>query len=306
MTYTTNIQNLADRVVNGGVIIHKAHTDTSSIGYDPTMGLIKGGFVGGCGFQPEAYDVMDGNFLSGHGLRYLYPTISATILSNSAYWLGQGGYHNNDRRETIFQMKVGSAYTDIFDTSLVQPPPYDTVQICAGGVPTTTPFIIEAIPNANTKGTDNMNTLVPTALNAYMYGRMDVVNTLYQQTLSWWNGIGFMDAGAISGGNFASRELSYWLIMVRALSISSPIESAVEARLWAQQRSEVDNGIIGDYNFDGSQDTSFHCSNESNGLTLIAYDPNLPFNITPPLPVETSLTLTVSTFSHDMIMRPSA
>src|SRR2546425_8250039 len=79
------LQKLAYRLLNGGVV--DPRDGESSIGFDsnnpnPNLRLLRGAFVGGCGFQPVAYDLIDENFLAGNGLNAFYPSESGTIISN--------------------------------------------------------------------------------------------------------------------------------------------------------------------------------------------------------------------------------
>src|SRR6266705_3342073 len=269
---TPGLQKLAYRVLNGGVV--DPRTGESSIGFDgnnpnPNLRLLRGAFIGGCGFQPVAYGLIDENFLAGNGLSAFYPSESGTIISNVKYWLSILRYQGNDRRETL----LGKAVEDIYLTNAQYPSPYSSANLqCPPTADPSQSFVVTEFPDTTTSaGTDSMNVLVPRALNAHLSGDDAAAMSLYNQTVQWWNGTGFMDQSASS--NFFLRQLAYWLIMVRALRIRSAIERAVEQRLWTLQSSFVGNGMFTQYAFDG---TPFgHSSNEANGLALLAYDPRI-------------------------------
>ena len=272
---TVGLQKLSYRVLNGGVVDPQG--GQTSIGFDANntnvnLRMLRGSFIGGCGFQPVAYDLIDENFLAGNGLYAYYPSQSTVIVNNAKYWLATLSYQSNDRRETI----LGKTVPDIYTTTTQFPSPYAASNLqCPPVTDPTQSFAVTEFPDITTSaGIGSMNVLVPRALNAHLKGDDATSMSLYNQTLQWWNGTGFVDSSATS--NFFLRQLAYWLIMVRALKINSAIESAVEQRLWSLQSSTIGNGMFTQYSFGG---TPFgHSSNEGNGLTLLAYDPRIVAN----------------------------
>ena len=269
------LQKLSYRVVNGGRV--DPQTGQSSVGFDggnanANLRMLRGAYIGGCGFQPVAYDLIDENFLAGNGLQAFYPSEANTIVTNANYWLSILNYQGNDRRETL----LGKSVPDIFTTNTQYPSPYSPTNLqCPPSSDPAQSFVVTEFPDTTTSGgTGSMNLLVPRALNAHLKGDDTTAMSLYNQTLQWWNGTGFVDSSATN--NFFLRQLAYWLILVRALKISSSIETAVEQRLWSLQSSAIDYGMYTQYQFDGAP--FGHSSNEGNGLTLLAYDPRITVN----------------------------
>jgi len=269
---TPGLQKLSNRALNGGVV--DPQNGETSLGFDRSntnsnLRMLRGAFIGGCGFQAVAYDLIDENFLAGHGLQAFYPAESNTILTNVKYWLNILNYQSNDRRETLLAKSV----PDIFLTGTQYPAPYSATSLhCPPSSDPAQSFVVTEFPDPTmVAGTNSMNVLVPRALNAHLNGDSSTAMSLYNKTLQWWNGVGFVDQSATS--NFFLRQLAYWLILVRALKINSSIESDVEQRLWSLQSSSIDYGLFTQYQFSG---TPFgHSSNEGNGLALLAYDPRI-------------------------------
>ena len=243
---------------------------------DPRKRMLKGEHAGGCGYQPQMYGVWDGNVLSGHGLEPYYPADAAVILDNVEYWLHVAGYTGLDRRETIFGKKVPGIYgiqNHVLQGTLHCPPSNDPAD----------ELVLTELPDTTrVQPPVGMNHLVVTALNSALHGASESqIQTLYNQTVSSWkegNGIGFLDPPAKKAGLFQGRDLAYWLIMVRALRIQSPIEPDVETRLWSLQDGRVEGGLRSVYCLDGTipYDKRWSSTNhEINGLALLAYDSRL-------------------------------
>jgi len=272
---------VADRIALGGPV--KSWDPTAiQAGMDhsnpnPRLRMLRGEWTGGCGFQPNAYAVIDANFLCGPGLAQFYPEYSATIIENVNYWLGVLRYDRTERHEVVFGRQVPAIYgvtqnVIAYGKQICPPPPLGETGV----------FVAADMPDhTRTLGPTGSRAAVFLALQAGLQRNRGQVELLHRQLLDWWEKgkhIGFYDPGvnpANRRGGFDGGILAMYLLMVRALRLNSPIEGEVERQLWSLQDPKLGNGLAGQYNLDGSLAPNRTTGYENTGFTLLAYDPRL-------------------------------
>jgi len=260
-------------------------------GYDPSYGMIRGGFWGG-GFQ-NGFVLIDSQLIAASTLDYLNAAagLNTSIVSHMKQWLaGQfvdpstgatSTYNGTDRREIMFGTLLPCVASDSGQVFYV---PGHTL---SDPVPITT-----ALPTGCTSpGPSAMTTYSLWIELYYLRGNISTAQGMYQTVLSGWTATPGTGLGGSTGGYFSdlfdsgpdqgkcksSRALGYFLEMSRATGFwnmsdqSRTISLQASNELWAHQNS--DGGIAVNYPGCGNQAKS---SPESTGLALLAFDPRVP------------------------------
>ena len=263
------------------------------VGYDPTYGLIRGGFWNG-GFQ-NGFVIIDSQLLAAKTLDYFNSLhgLTTRIEANMRTWLANttwidpsnynlsGKYQGNDRREIMFG-KVLPCVMD--DSGQVFYAPGHTL---SDPIPVTT-----ALTNFSscTNQSNGMNTFAIWIELYYLEGNINQAKSMFSQTVQGWtptpntgiNGTtgGYFsdvfDSGPAQGHCKSSRALEYWIHMARATgfwnlnSQTRLMALQVMDELWAHQLP--DGGISVNYPGCGNDRKS---SGESSGLALLAFDPRV-------------------------------
>ena len=260
-------------------------------GYDPSYGMVRGGFWGG-GFQ-NGFVLIDSQLIAASTLDFLNAAsgLNTSIYSDMQQWLtGQfidpstgatGTYNGTDRREIMFGMDLPCVASDSGQVFYV---PGHTL---TDPVPITT-----ALPTGcTTPGPSAMPTYSLWIELYYLRGNMSTAEGMYQTVLNGWTATPGTGLGGTTGGYFSdlfdngpdqgkcksSRALGYFLEMSRATGFwnmsdqSRTIALETSDELWAHQNS--DGGIAVNYPGCGNQTKS---SPESTGLALLAFDPRVP------------------------------
>jgi hypothetical protein len=254
--------------------------------YNSTAKLIQGGYVGSCGYQPNAFDLIDGNLLSGYAILPYNKTLGQTILNTTYGYLDQIGYQNNDRRETLFHHQIPLPILSGANVTIA-----GTAPVCSNGNKGgTLPFwITSEIPSTPVKNisSNGWNYLTPEILDLYMMGNITGAQHYFNIGVSAWvdnstYGSGqccvaaFIFKGQLSNGNSNSRDLAYFLIAenVTHFPVNPSIVLGAEKEIIALQMPAFKGGFATGYRFDGTpvNQNGGHSSNEINALVLIAYN----------------------------------
>ncbi len=257
-------------------------------GYNADMGLIQGGFFGGQGYQPNGYDLIDGNFIPAKSLDYFNSQAGSptTIEATMRKWLGSQfvdpstgmtvSYQGNDRRESLF----GKQLDCIRNGSLYYVPGHTLTD----SVPIATEIPLDCTNPSKPLG---MNTYSMWIEQYYLKGSADQAKQMFVNTVSGYTATPGTGIGGTMGGVFSdqfdalsscknSRTLMYWIHMARATGFwklsdqTRTMAQQIMDELWAHQLS--DGGIRVAYPGCGSD----RASNESSGLALVAFDPRIP------------------------------
>ena len=299
--YQTEVENLRQYLMS------PPNPSTAKIGYNAQIGLIQGDYLCG-GYQPDA-TLDDPNMILGSTLDYLNSQkgVSTNIASTTRQYL-QGQFNN-----TMPSGYSGCASTTasgnwtyqgdnrrefLFGTSS----PYYPSDVNTGCVHTSSGYVFLVSPSApiviSSETSDDSSCATPSApagMNIiavyvdylWLRGETTTATTLFDQTISAWTATPGTGLNGTTGGDFSSsydgvgngcrhsRVLYYWLQMARATGLWS---SSPEVQTVAQQ---VVNEIWAHQNPDGSMMVNWpgcgstRDSGESDGLTLIAFDPRL-------------------------------
>ena len=260
-------------------------------GYDPSYGMIRGGFWGG-GFH-DGFVLIDSQLIASSTLDYLNAAagMNTSIYSNMEQWLsGQfvdpstgatGTYNGTDRRELMLGILLPCVSSDSGQVFYV---PGHTL---SDAVPITT-----ALPTGCTSSAPSaMSTYSLWIELYYLRGNISTAEGMFQTVLNGWTSTPGTGLGGSIGGYFSdlfdngpdqgkcksSRALGYFLEMSRATGFwnmsdqSRAVALQASDELWAHQNS--DGGIAVNYPECGNQTKS---SPESTGLALLAFDPRVP------------------------------
>ena len=264
---------------------------SNKAGYDPTYGMIRGGFWGG-GFQ-NGFVLIDSQLIAASTLDFLNAAagLNTSINSNMRQWLtsqfvdpstgATGTYNGTDRREIMFGTVLPCVASDSGQVFYVQG------HTLSDPVPITT-----GLPEAcTTPGPSAMTTYSLWIELYYLRGNVSSAEGMYQTVLNGWTATPGTGIGGTTGGYFSdlfdngpdqgkcksSRALGYFLQMSRATGFwnmsdqSRTIALEASNELWAHQNT--DGGIAVNYPGCGNQAKS---SPESTGLALLAFDPRVP------------------------------
>lgn len=264
----------------------------SKAGYDPTYGMIRGGYWAG-GFH-DGFVLIDTQLILASSLDYFNSVngIHTDIQANLRQWLGNttftdpsngavGTYNGTDRREVLF----GTAIICIRgDTGQVY---YVNGHTLSDPIPMTT-----ALPTSCTSDAPGgMNTYAPWIELHYLQGNVQDAQQMFMTTINAWTSTPGTGIGHTTGGYFSdtfdsgpdqgkcksSRTLGYWIEMARATGFwdlnnqTRTIAAQVVDELWAHQ--EPDGSIS--VNYPGCKN-DIKATGESSGLALVAFDPRVP------------------------------
>jgi len=264
---------------------------TEKAGYDPSYGMIRGGFWGG-GFQ-DGFVLIDSQLIAASTLDFLNAAAggNTTIYANTRQWLtsqfvdpstgAMGTYNGTDRREIMLGTTLPCVESDSGQVYYVQG------HTLSDPVPITT-----ALPTGCTSSApSSMNTYALWIELYYLEGNLTGAKGMFQTVLNGWTPTPGTGVGGTTGGYFSdqldsgpdqgkcksSRALGYFLEMSRATGFwnmsdqSRNITLQASDELWAHQTS--DGGILVNYPGCGS---GTKASPESTGLALLAFDPRVP------------------------------
>ncbi len=264
---------------------------TNKAGYDPSYGMIRGGFWAG-GFQ-DGFVLIDSQLIAASTLDFLNGAAgqNTSIYSTMRQWLsGQfayppsgvtATYNGTDRREIMFGTILPCVSADSGQVYYV---PGHTL---SDPVPITT-----ALPNGCTTPTPSgMDKYALWIELYYLEGDVTMSKSMYQTVLNSWTPTSGTGIGGTTGGYFSdvfdngpdqgncksSRALGYFLEMTRATGFwnmsdqSRMVSLQASNELWGHQ--QPDGGIAVNYPGCGSQSKA---SPESTGLALLAFDPRVP------------------------------
>jgi hypothetical protein len=239
--------------------------------YSSSTHLLGYADVGGCGLQPNAYDLIDENFLGGVALAPYSPSMSQAIVSKDNQLLASVGYQHNDRREVMFGNSIPFP-PDVGDLATVSGNP--------PACPTDTSFwIVTELPSTPVNSyTDSMDHIVPALLQLFKEGKVSSAHNLFNTALGWWTGTGFKSPEAKEEGLFHTRDIAYFLFAQRAtrFAVNSATLSQMQSQLWSLQLKGLGGGVATAYQFNGHPlSGGTHTSNEINSLVLLAYDPRI-------------------------------
>eukprot|EP00040_Diaphanoeca_grandis_P014771 m.75054 g.75054 ORF g.75054 m.75054 type:complete len:325 (-) comp24731_c0_seq1:94-1068(-) len=246
--------------------------------FDERMGLLKGVWAGGHGYEPLGYSLIDVNFFAQFSLGPYNATMAKLIATALDGYLQIANYSGDDRRENMFGKLVSEIWT------------VDTVTV-EGGYPAPPHafwMVTEKVnrtgytPNTSSYG---VNAGVTMALSRYRAGDNATAVEIMSKIASWWNAstLCVMEPAAFASGFCYTRALSYFLFGVRALRLPTLLPRAdmiaIETQLW---RCQVVNcsvpcgtgkAISSTYAFGGEpMRTTAHSSTEPSNLALLAYD----------------------------------
>jgi hypothetical protein len=277
-------------------------TNTGGYGYDPNYQLIRGGNWPGYSNSTEAYGsgyhpgmvLIDSNFLVGMSLdSFTKSTKNPTNVYNACRnYLNSTNfvdpassaspstetYKGTDRREILlgkyspYYVKGKGPVNQVYLTaSQIWYVPGHTL---SGPDP-----IVTALPTSAVASSQDMEFFAPLILLEYMQGNIAQAKSDFLSVINSWQAGCPGQLGSPFGGNYASRDLSFTIIVARScvdtngtpfwlLPNVQPVVAEIVQSLWAIQGS------------DGSIPTSYNPSTgptpESTGEALLAFDPNLP------------------------------
>jgi hypothetical protein len=267
------------------------NVSTNKAGYDPSYGMIRGGFWDG-GFQ-NGFVLIDSQLIVANTLDYLNSQggVTTDIEGNMRQWLtsqfidpatGQTStYNGEDRREILFGKNTSCVMGDSGQVFYV---PGHTI---SDAVPITTALPTTCVGD----GLSAMNTYAPAIELAYIQGNVSGAVAMFLNTVAGWTptpGTGIngttggyfsdtFDSGPDQGKCKSSRTLGYWIEMARATGFwdldatTITVAQEVMDELWAHQ--QADGGIM--VNYPGCK-SQLKDSVESSGITLVAFDPRVP------------------------------
>jgi hypothetical protein len=262
---------------------------SSKAGYDPTYGMIRGGYWSG-EFQ-DGFVLIDTQLIVANTLDYLNSQVgvSTHIQANLEQWLknttfidpqtgATGTYNGDDRREILFGKNLQCVMKDSGQIFYV---PGHTLN---DTVPITT-----ALPTGCTSPSSSttMNYYALWIELYYLQGNINQAKQMFETTLGGWVTTPGTGVGGTTGGYFSSefdsgnckntRTLGYWIDMARATgfwnltSESRTVAQEAMNEIWAHQLPSGGMSV----NYPGCGNPTKD-SGESSGITLDAFDPRVP------------------------------
>jgi len=249
--------------------------------FDPSMGLLKGVWAGGHGYEPLGFSLIDVNFFAQRSLQPYNASMASAIAASTAKYLLQANYTGDDRRENMF-----GALAEVILT-------VDTVTV-EGGYPVVPPhklwMLTEKVNRTRRAFSPDrpygVNSGVTMALSRHLAGDHENATAIMTRIASWWNrsSLCVMEPATVTHGYCYTRALAYLLFGVRALRLDTLLSAAdldaIEGQLW---RTQVVNcsvpcgdgrALASTYYFGGEPmlRNGAHSTSEPANLALLAYD----------------------------------
>lgn len=226
----------------------------------PGSGQISEATIGYSGPKSELYWLIGCNFLASRALEPYLPDIAGAVTGAMNGLLRQLNYTGNDRREVFFGTEIPfpllATETVVVRTS-------------------SSPFysIVTELPSSqrdNFEGT--VDGIVSALLEQFLAGNTTKAHGLFDQLVSWWDGMGFIPDLA-GHDTYDGRSLALFLFAERAtkFSVSESIVASVQHRLLGLQLA--DGSVAVGYKTNG--EAIVQSSGETTAMALLAYDPRI-------------------------------